>query len=51
MKPDNNDDQEMNRSKYKRLGDKINSVAMNNKVIESVEEYAETMPHVDAHEE
>lgn len=36
MKPDNNINTEMKRCKKKRLGDKINSLLMNSKVIESV---------------
>ncbi|CAD8054789.1 unnamed protein product [Paramecium primaurelia] len=50
MQPDKNIKQEMKRQKYKRAGDKINSLAMNSKVVESVQEFTSTQSMTNFHE-
>ncbi|CAD8055530.1 unnamed protein product [Paramecium primaurelia] len=42
MQPDNNINQVMLRMKHQRVGDKINSLLIHNKVIESVQDYVQT---------
>ncbi|CAD8069333.1 unnamed protein product [Paramecium sonneborni] len=50
MQPDKNVEQNMNRKKFKRAGDKINSIAVNSKVIESVQEFTSTQSMTNFHE-
>ncbi|CAD8146963.1 unnamed protein product [Paramecium octaurelia] len=50
MQPDKNFQKEMNRKSFKRAGDKINSLAMNSKVVESVQEFTQTQSMTNFHE-